>query len=443
MRPEASVRELEALPHQRDLWVDDTPDARLGLVGPLGCGKTYSLAVKAGILALTNFPLPGMLVVPTYDMARVIHIAEWPAIIESVLGVRCVHRPSDGAFVVASKAKIWIRTAEKPARLAGPNLAWVVYDEPGQMAREAWDRGSVRARHPKAKLRQVVAAGTPEGLNWFADLFSAPKPPFRTIRASTWHPDLAWYPDEIRRTYGYDASLVAAYLRGEFVPLRTGRAYGAFVRLRHVRSVVEVAPPPVPLVLACDFNVDAMRWLLVQFPPGEIRVIDEIAAGLGATTAEVAAEAAARIREIAEPNHPIEITGDAAGAARSTAGETDYQTLREILEEEFPGRRIRLNVPRANPRVRERVALVNYHLGGRAGRTVRISERCRELALDLERVAWRKAGADLEKSDPARTHASDALGYAIMRYAPPETRARAVSASAEERARYRRALGEF
>ena len=49
--------------------------------------------------------------------------------------------------------------------------------------------------------------------------------------------------------------------------------------------------------------------------------------------------------------------------------------------------------------------------------------RCRELANDLEQVIWKSDPhgnvlSDLNKSDPMRTHLSDALGYYVLREFP-------------------------
>jgi len=57
--------------------------------------------------------------------------------------------------------------------------------------------------------------------------------------------------------------------------------------------------------------------------------------------------------------------------------------------------------------------LLTYHQ-----RRLVIDTRCRELANDLEQVIWKADPngnmlSDLNKSDPMRTHLSDALGYMV------------------------------
>ena len=81
-------------------------------------------------------------------------------------------------------------------------------------------------------------------------------------------------------------------------------------------------------------------------------------------------------------------------------------------------------VPSKNPAVKDRVNCVNAMLLNYAGkRRLVLDTRCRELANDLEQVIWKSDPhgnvlSDLNKSDPMRTHLSDALGYYVSREFP-------------------------
>lgn len=417
--PTPQVVPIEGLSHQVDLWTEDTQDIAVALVGPLGCGKTLGLAVKAALLSWANAPIDGLLVVPTYPIARMVHIQEWPPMLES-MGIKVGFKKDDSCFVWPWGSRTWLRTAERPARLAGPNLAYALFDEPGQIDREAYDRGSTRVRHPRARRRQKVLAGTPEGLNWFADLFADPVFPNRTIRATGWHPSMAHYPAQLVDQYGYDESLLRAYGRGQFVPLRVGRAWRAFDPLSHCGKVEYSAS--LPLVLACDFNIDTMRWEVGQFGTTSIQWLDEIALGQGGSTEEGAQEFIRRWS--AKHRGEIIVTGDAAGKARSTSGKTDYRILLEELRPAFG--RVRVMVPNANPRVKDRVDNTNYHLAGR-GKQVRIGPACKELRKDWERCAWKRGQAELDDRDSNRGHAAAASDYAFWALARGIKRGRPIS----------------
>ncbi len=400
---------LDGLPHQMDLWTDTTDDARLAIVGPYGCGKTMALAVKALLMAQDNQGIDSMLVIPTYSMFRLVHLGEWPTIWKN-LNIEVTWRPGDSAWLWPWGSKLWVRSAENPARLAGPNLHAVLFDEPGQMDRAAWDRGSIRARHPESSYRQVVLGGTPEGLNWFADVFDDPKPPNRIIRAKGWHPSMAHAEGQIRDTYGYDDSLMAAYGRGEFVPLRQGRCYRHFKRATHVVPEIPIERA-LPLVLSCDFNVDTMRWIVMQFGADRIDMIDEIKLGTSGTTEEAAREFVNRYQN--QYRGQVIVTGDPAGKARSTGGRIDYQIIQEELGACPAVTSVEMAVPGSHPLQKERVDNMNYHLSGR-GLTVRISEKCSDLIRDFERVAWKQGQTvSIQKNDASLTHSSDAATYAV------------------------------
>lgn len=402
---------INGLTHQRELW-QDFQEGETALVGPLGCGKSFGLAIEQIVLRRANAGVDGMLVTPTFAMARMIHIPEWPRIWEQ-FGLNVRYESQRQAFLWPWGDRTWIRSAENPARLAGPNLGDVTFDEPGQMVREAYERGTARARHPNARFRKIVFGGTPEGMNWFADLFAHPMEGRRTIWGRTWPKALAsFYPERLVTLYGYDASLLDSYGRGKFVPLRVGRCYGPFDRARH-QAIEPIYDNELPLVLACDFNVDTMRWEVLQVTHKEVRYLDEIALGRGGDTTTAAKEFVTRwgLRHRGR----VVVTGDRSGQARSTSGPTDYQIIGEELKRaRFSS--VSLSLPPKNPLHKHRVHNTNYHLSGR-GLEVHVSRRCEELAKDWERVAWKKGIAEIDKSDPERTHASDAGDYALWQLA--------------------------
>lgn len=411
----AGVVRIQRLPHQREFLDFRRMDWKVALVAALGQGKTWALCMKAYQMARINAPLGGLLVVPTYPLFRMVHLAEWPDLLWDKLRVRLLWRAQDSAFVWPWGGKLWVRTAEKPNRIAGPNLAYLLGDEPGQWSEDAFLRAIGRIRHPDAKMRLSAFAGTPEGLNFFADQFADPDPKKKraTVWGRSWHPALAHYPAELRDLYGHDPSLLAAYAKGQFVPLRQGLVFGAFSRAKHVQRTEY--QECLPLVLACDFNVDAMRWGVGQVSPHEITILDEIALGRDATTERAAVEF---VRRWGHHRGELIVCGDAAGKARRTnASKTDYQVLTEELRKgQFY--RIKVLTPASNPSVKDTADMVCYHLAGR-GRDVAIDPKAKELILDLERVAWKPGIPEFDKSDPLRTHSADWLRYIVHTLARP------------------------
>jgi len=438
---------LEGLPHQMDLWGDLTDLAVIGLVGPLGTGKTRSLVIKDLLCHLHNHACTGMafrsmLVEPTFGMVEDILIPAYEEVIQGEFGIPVriagtTGRPEvrwprwmtpyrEGARGKRGQRCITtLRSAEKPQRLAGPNLSTVGMDEPAQMDYEAFKRARPRARHPAAALRQVFCTMTPEGLGWCADLFDEPKPPVRTIRAREWHSSFAWYPGVIRDTYQGSDSELATYLGGRFVPLRSGRAYKSFDPSLMRRAAYV---PNLPLVLACDFNIDNMRWLVCQLQRnvgrgGRVNILDEIALGSNGTVQLAAKRFVERWGpggERATHGVGVIIAGDASGSARSQTGHTCYRELKNELRGKF--RSVAQRVPRANPLVRVRIDTVNWHLRGAGGWTQWIDPECVELRKDLERNVWIKGRADIEQKhsppEDQRTHAGAAYGYLLTTFLP-------------------------
>ena len=103
---------------------------------------------------------------------------------------------------------------------------------------------------------------------------------------------------------------------------------------------------------------------------------------------------------------------------RSTAGQSDYEIIRQFFRTQ-PDYKVSYHVKSANPAVRDRVNAVNSMLCNNLGeRRLAVHPRCKHLIRDLERVSWKADSHDnllsqLDKTDPALTHVSDALGYLL------------------------------
>jgi hypothetical protein len=97
---------------------------------------------------------------------------------------------------------------------------------------------------------------------------------------------------------------------------------------------------------------------------------------------------------------------------------SDWQVVLDYFRNDGRFQLIKKVAPRS-PAVKDRVNAVNAMvLNARNERRLFLDPRVKELIKDLEQVAW-KADAnmnitgELDKRDPKRTHASDALGYMI------------------------------
>jgi hypothetical protein len=215
--------------------------------------------------------------------------------------------------------------------------------------------------------------------------------------------------------------------RATFEELRSGRVYWGFDRTLDVGEVK--FDPKFELCWTLDFNIDPACSLLCQIVHDRIHVLDEI--GLSnSNTYEVCKEFARRAETILGPRiqrgaAEIRIFGDATGDSRkSSAYETDWQIVRDFFREHQQTFRVHYSVPSANPLVADRINCVNAKIVNAKGeRRLTVNRRCTQLIKDLEQVVWKTDVSgnklrELDSSNPARTHASDALGYLIAQKFP-------------------------
>lgn len=191
----------------------------------------------------------------------------------------------------------------------------------------------------------------------------------------------------------------------------------------------------LPLFWSLDFNVNPMCSVIGQYretltPRSHltneklltVEVLKEISLP-NATTRDACNEFIERVKEYVNLARgrrvPLDIFGDASGNQRSTNGdETDWQIIKTFFRR-YPEFVIRYYIDKSNPTVKSRVNSVNLALKDAAGfRRLFIDVGCVELKKDLATVKWKKdSGGNstglIEKSDPKRTHMSDALGYVI------------------------------
>jgi hypothetical protein len=119
------------------------------------------------------------------------------------------------------------------------------------------------------------------------------------------------------------------------------------------------------------------------------------------------------------------VYGDATGEQRRTsASRTDWQIVKDFFGRHTDRYHASFRVPSANPPMKDRMNFVNALLRNRAGHhRMLVDQSCKHLIKDLEQVSWTadphgNSLADLDKSDPMRTHVSDAVGYYATREFP-------------------------
>lgn len=308
------------------------------------------------------------------------------------------------------RSRILFRAVEEFERLRGSNLAWFGLDELTYAPQEAWLRLEGRLRDPRAKRLCGFAVWTPKGFDWVYERFvSARVTGYETVVARPFENRhlLDRIPDYYERLkHSYDGRFYEQEVLGEYLAMSGGRVYYAFERQE---SVVETsADESRPLMWALDFNVDPMCSVVAQVDGETVSVLDEIVLSR-ASTHQACEEFTRRFA-----GHPggLVIYADASGARLQTSGTTDVEILKKFFHA-GPYGGVWFKIPRANPPVRDRVALMNAKLESAAGeRSLRVHPRCHELIKDFEQVTYKENSMIVDKDrDPRRTHLSDALGY--------------------------------
>jgi hypothetical protein len=316
-------------------------------------------------------------------------------------------------------SKILFRSLDDSERLRGTNLAWFCVDELTYASEDSWLRLEARLRDPKATRLAGFAVWTPRGFDWvYRRFLSGEYKGYATFVARAFENKhlLAQVPDYYERLKAsYDSRFYAQEVLGEYLNVQAGRVYGSFERSRNV--VPGRKELLAPLLWALDFNVDPMSSVVAQQFGDKIHVLDEIVLRR-ATTEQACAEFVERY-----PDHAggLVIYGDSSGQRMQTTGLSDFQMVREYLRSVRYGN-VRMDLARANPSVRDRVALMNGMLENADGAVrLLVDPRCKELIQDFEQVCFKPDSAVIDKeADPRRTHLSDALGYLVWQRCRPQ-----------------------
>lgn len=383
-----------------------------GFSGSIGSGKSQALCQEAIRLSYLNAGRTGLIGAPTYPMLR---DATLTSLLEVLAANEIPHELNKAENVLTMRdtgSRIVLRSLDEYERLRGTNLAWFGVDELTYTQEEAWLRLEGRLRDPKSTRLCGFAVWTPKGYDWVYRRFIAnPVAGYEVIVAKPFENRhlLQAVPDFYDRLKGsYDEAFFRQEVLGEYLNMNAGRVYHEFERETHVREIG--IDQRFDLLWALDFNVNPMCSVVAQVIGDDVRVVDEIVLNRAKTTD------ACQVFHDRYRRHPgrIIIYGDASGNNQRTTGNSDY----ELIEDYFRRARM-LNVnyaiPRKNPTVRDRIAMVNAKLRNALGESKLIVDpRCAELIKDLEEVVYKRDSTEIEKDrDPRRTHLSDALGYLI------------------------------
>jgi len=427
-------------------------------IGGVGSGKTYIGARKALRKAIDNPKTLGLIAANTNSQLVQSTLVEfWKALseINFVEGIDYVvnkqpppewgiesrfKRSHNGIITLRNGAQIVTRALYNWIPLLGLTIGWAWLDEARDTADIAFRMGIVdRLRCGNSHKHQVFITTTPNGFDWLYDYFEAEpnKPGKEHLKEKRQYQVATTADNVINIGQGYidnitdtiDERLAKQQLEGLWIDVFSGKAYYAFDRKIHVTEEEMKIDRARPVMLCCDFNVSPMAWMVAQikrysgdsvFQDEVICFIDEIEVD-NTTTQECVTEYLSRYEEYGFRNEKeladsTIVYGDAAGKARSTTGSAATRSDYEIMKSRGLDNQV---IPSANPLQVNRVAAVNAKLKNANGKIgTLINKCCTGYTVDSERVAFKKGTRQLDKSDPARTHFTDAGGYCIHRLWP-------------------------
>jgi len=404
------------------------------LLGGIGSGKTFSGAIWAilqslwyphlrGLITANSFPqLLGGTCVGLVEACRKYNIPLRP----QLDGVE------DSAIKIANARRCYIGRHEtfwrvlsvgafcggsQTGRGAEYQRIWI--DEGAYAPEQAFQVIDGRLRSSHGDRCQAVITTSPNGFNWLYNRFADPTRSevfqrlFQMIVCTTAENEVhlggADYVESLRANYTYEMALQE--LEAVFVSDTVGKVYKYFLRSQNTMAGLEAEcldyDPTLPLLISFDFNATPCVAVLAQKRMGEVHVFREFFV-LDADIWELC-NAIADWANIVQPQtRDLYIYGDATGRARSATSKLSaWDIVWDTLGKSFELHRKFAN---ANPRVRERTNSVN--LSFKNQKCYLSLDNCPELIKDLEQITYdRDLGID--KSDPLRSHLSDALGYLL------------------------------
>ena len=381
-------------------------------------GKTY-LAITELCRAAWGEGKVAWYVAPTYRQAKRL---VWKPLKE-------ITRPfwagkpneTDLTIQLTTGGTISLRGADNYDSLRGEGLDFVTLDEYASMHPEAW----IEVLRPALADRRGKALfiGTPTGLNHFYDLFQEARnrPEWAAFQFTTEEGGNVAVEELESAASEMDERVYRQEFQGSFENFGTGMVYYAFDRTLNVEAV-SYQPEKKPLFWAIDFNVNPMCSVIGQEVAGRVQVLEELVLPASNTwrhCEEFVRRIGAWVQTHGGPVH-VQVYRDATGNSRhSSADQSDWEIVRRELGR-VPGLvREQFQVPKQNPSVKMRVNAVNAALcNQRQDRKLLVHPGCKQLIKDFERVTWASDGngnllTDIDKSDPTRTHVSDALGYKL------------------------------
>jgi hypothetical protein len=298
---------------------------------------------------------------------------------------------------------IQLHGADRPDRLRGVGLDFVVMDEFADMRAATWN--SVIRPALSDRGGRALFIGTPKGRNHFYDLYCDAKflENWATFLYSTKQDGYVPRDELASLAVEMDPQLYAQEFCASFEDPQT-RVYHGFDL---EKNVIELTLSPyAPLLVGMDFNVNPMTAVVGQRAGDQCHIIDEIVLP-NSNTQEMMHEINRRYGGSEGIVHP-----DPSAESRKTSAPVGETDLTIIERAGWP-------VYRDSPyKSIDRINSVNAMLLNAEGsRRLLISPQCKHLIKALDCLTY-KEGSKIQDARSGLDHITDALGYMVMRVFP-------------------------
>lgn len=389
------------------------------IIGGLGSGKSRAGTMRILALMLSHPGANGAYYMPTYDL---LNLRALPGIMEDLelMNIPYSFNSQKMTVTIQGYGNLILRSYDNPKRIVAYEVAFSIVDEldtlPIEKAEEVWRKITERNRQKiNGVINSIGCVTTPDqGFNgivykkWVKDAGEG----YELIKAPTYsNPYLpSDYIDQIRANY--DPLLADMYIEGEFVNLSTDKVYHFFDRKKH-HTDRELTDKDKNIFVSIDFNVGGCCATVSVIDGIYPSVVEEFSTN---TTYSFIDELKVRY-----PDKKITVYPDASGDSESTnASDTDIRLIKQAG--------FRVDVAKANPRIRNRVNSVNKLL---AHDQLKVNTtKCPNTTHALENQGYDKQGKPEKFNEhPAIDDWVDSLGYFIHKRYPIHKPATKVKAS--------------
>lgn len=287
----------------------------------------------------------------------------------------------------------------------GGNYWGLFADEVDYWKPEAWSAAKGRIRKGAEIIRSV---SSPKGYNHiWEDYYQNKLGP--VITATTYdNPTLSdAYVDRLKKSYS--PRLFEQEVLGKRLQINVGAVYNEFDRSIHVKPCRHLLESNDEIFFFTDYNIAHYCGCYMIKKDGIVYVLGEEHLEYKGTR-EMAVAVKAKF-----PEYPKIVLGDSTGNNKKDVA-SDNTNYAIFQAEGVPTKRFR------NPPIQSRIINANSRL--HHGLVV-VDPSCKNLIRDLELVAWKPDGGEIDKKDITLTHASDAFGYGLWYHLPLQTKTNA------------------